>query len=681
VTPRVLHELPRPIREIENVFIPLRDGVRLAARLWLPADADTRPVPALLEAIPYRKRDFMRLRDEPMHRYFAGHGYAAIRLDLRGSGDSDGLLDDEYPPQEQQDILEVIEWATQQRWCNGRIGMTGISWGGFNALQVAAHAPEALQAIITLCASDDRYSDDAHYAGGCLLNENQIWGTVLFALNGMPPDPEIVGDRWRTMWKQRLENNRPFPALWLEHQRRDAYWKQGSVCEDYSRIRCPVYAIGGWADGYTNAVPRLLGGLSGPRKGLIGPWAHTFPHNGVPGPAIGYMQEAVRWWDHWLKDIDSGILDEPMLRVWMQEHVEPEPFHAMRPGRWVAEAAWPPNDRAPQRLHLGAQGTLEGSPQEDAWLRVSSPETTGMAGGDWCGFGTDGEAPLDQRGDDGRSLVFDSAVLTEPLEILGSPEMTLRLRSDRPVAMVTVRLNDVSPNGNSARVTFGILNLTHRDSHEHPEPLPIDQAVLVRVPLNAIAHRFPAGHVIRLAISTAYWPMVWPAPEFVTLTVSTAASVLSLPVRTPQPEDDGLEAFEPPEAAPSTSNQTPLAPPEFTRTVERDLTTNELMYHLISKGGDLESAAIARIEEIGLDLGHTVERHFCMEENNPLSARAMIFERLMMRRGSWQVRVRARTELTANIEEFRVRAWLEALEGEETVFQREWEEFIPRDLL
>lgn len=407
------HRLASPVREIENQFIPLADGTRLASRLWLPDDAETNPVPAILEYIPYRKRDFMRLRDEPMHHYYAAHGYAAVRVDLRGSGESDGILDDEYLPLEQQDATEVITWLAAQPWCDGNVGMTGISWGGFNSLQVAALRPPALKAVITLCASDDRYADDAHYMGGCLLNENQIWGTVLFGINALPPDPDLVGERWRDMWMQRLQSDQPFPALWLGHQHRDAYWKQGSICEDFSRIQCPVYAIGGWADGYSNAVPRLLAGLESPRKGLIGPWSHNFPHNGVPGPTIGYLQEALRWWDHWLKSIDTGIMKEPMLRVWMQDYAEPAPFHAQRPGRWVAEQNWPSTRIEPFRWHLSGNAALLETPDgAAATLTLCSPQTTGLAGGVWCGFGGEGESPLDQRSDDGRSLTFDSAPLT-----------------------------------------------------------------------------------------------------------------------------------------------------------------------------------------------------------------------------------------------------------------------------
>ncbi len=677
----VRSRLPRPVREIENLFIPLADGTRLAARLWLPLDAETDPVPAILEYIPYRKRDFMRLRDEPMHYYYAGHGYAAIRVDLRGSGDSDGVLDDEYLPQEQQDAVEVIAWLAEQPWCSGKVGMTGISWGGFNALQVAALRPAALKAIITLCASDDRYADDAHYMGGCLLNENQIWGTVLFGGNALPPDPLVVGDRWRDLWMARLQADKPFAAHWLRHQRRDAYWKQGSVCEDFSRIECAVYAIGGWADGYSNAVPRLLEGLEAPRKGLVGPWSHNFPHSGVPGPAIGYLQEALRWWDHWLQDIDSDIMNEPMLRAWMQDYVTPEPFHAERPGRWVAEQDWPSPDITPRHWHLNGSAGLVDNPAESTVHSFSSPQTTGLAGAVWCGFGSDGEAPLDQRGDDGRSLTFDSAPLDADLEILGTPVVTLSLRSDRPRAMIVVRLNEVAADGTSARVCFGVLNLTHRDSHEHPEALTPGEQYRVSVEMNAIAHRFSAGHSIRLALSTSYWPMLWPAPEAFSLELDTADSELCLPVRLPNENDARLPAFAEPESAGTSSTCTGLAPPSFKRAVERDLISNDVVYHLLDEGGDLGTAAVLRIEEIDLELGHNVERHFRIDEQDPLSASSEITELITMCRGDWKIRVHARSQLQATQEHFLLRAWLSASEGGKEVFVREWEEVIERDLL
>ena len=241
---KIVRELPRRVREIENLTIPMGDGVRLAARVWLPADANADPVPAIVEMIPYRKRDGTAARDAMIHPYLAGHGYACLRIDLRGSGESEGVLLYEYLEREQEDALEAIDWIARQPWCTGRVGMMGISWGGFNSLQVAARRPPQLGAIITLCSTDDRYADDAHYMGGCLLTENMTWGSAIFAHGALPPDPELVGEAWRAMWLHRLEHHHPWIGHWLDHQRRDEYWRQGSVCEDYQAIRCPVYAVG-----------------------------------------------------------------------------------------------------------------------------------------------------------------------------------------------------------------------------------------------------------------------------------------------------------------------------------------------------------------------------------------------------------------------------------------------------
>ncbi|MDX1576197.1 MAG: CocE/NonD family hydrolase, partial [Kiloniellales bacterium] len=188
---RIREDLPRAVREIETAWIEMPDGCRLAARLWLPEDAEQSPVPAILEHLPYRRRDYTRLRGDEMHRYFAGHGYAGVRVDIRGSGDSDGILEDEYLQQELDDAVAVIDWLAWQPWCSGLVGMTGISWGGFNALQVAALRPPPLKAVITACSTDDRYADDVHYMGGCLITENLEWASTMFGFNARPPDPEV----------------------------------------------------------------------------------------------------------------------------------------------------------------------------------------------------------------------------------------------------------------------------------------------------------------------------------------------------------------------------------------------------------------------------------------------------------------------------------------------------------
>ncbi|MDA0785573.1 MAG: CocE/NonD family hydrolase [Proteobacteria bacterium] len=675
----IVEDFPHPIEEIENVWIPLPDGCRLAARIWRPADANENPVPAILEYLPYRKRDLMRLRDEPMHRYLAGHGYAGIRVDVRGSGDSGGVLHDEYSRDEIDDGGAIIAWLANQPWCSGAVGMIGISWGGFNSLQIAATRPEALKAIITLCAADDRYADDAHYMGGCLINENLQWGSVLMAYNALPPDPEIVGAAWREMWLNRLEHATAFPARWMEHQHRDDYWRHGSVSEDFSAIECPVYAMGGWADGYSNAIPRLLEHLNVPRKGLVGPWSHMFPHDGQPGPVIGFMQESVRWWDHWLKGVDTGLMDEPQYRVWMQDYVPPAPTYVERPGRWVAEERWPSPRIEQRRYHINAN-RLDTQPETPANLSICSPQTTGSTGGEWCAFGVDGEMPTDQRQDDGRSLVFDTDPLNMPLEILGAPAVTLQLSCDVPVGMVAVRLSDVAPDGASTRVTYGLLNLTHRDCHAVPEALVPGRSYQVRVPLNDIAHRFPAGHQIRVAISTSYWPIAWPAPENATLTLQTSDSILDLPIRPDRAEDTSLRAFDAPERGPG-DDTVQVRPMRHIRELGRNLTTNELLHTLRNDGGEIGGASLARIEAIDLEVGRRMERRFRIGESDPLTARGDIVQDFMLRRPGWQVRVQVRVRLHSNAGNFLFNANLEAYENDDLVFSRHWDLTIPRDLV
>ena len=283
----------------------------------------------------------------------------------------------------------------------------------------------------------------------------------MFAYNSMPPDPALVGERWREMWMKRLEGSGLWLEKWLGHQRRDDYWRHGSVSEDYGAIECPVYAVSGWADGYSNAVFRLLANLDVPRKGLIGPWSHRYPHFGAPGPAIGFLQDMLRWWDRWLKGIETGIMDEPMLRVWMQDSVPPTTSYEYRPGRWVGEPVWPsPHisersyELAPTRL-VPEQETAADS--DDITVSIQSPLTVGLFAGKWCSYAAGPDLAHDQREEDGGALVFESAPLSEPLEIFGATLVELEIEADRPVAMVAARLSDVRPNDEATRVTYGFL--------------------------------------------------------------------------------------------------------------------------------------------------------------------------------------------------------------------------------
>lgn len=643
----IVADFPRAVHEIEHTLIPLRDGTQLAARIWLPLDAERDPVPALLEYLPYRKRDGTVERDSLTHPYLAGHGYAAVRVDVRGSGDSDGVLSDEYSQQELDDGLEVIAWLAAQPWCSGAVGMFGISWGGFNALQLAALRPPALKAIVTLCSTDDRYADDVHYMGGAKLVSADIgWAGFFFSDICNPPDPALVGERWREMWLQRLEKAPLFLERWLTHQRRDAYWKHGSVSEDYGAIACPVFAVGGWTDGYTNAVPRLLANLEVPRKGLIGPWAHAYPHFALPGPQIGFLQEMLRWWDHWLKGQPTGIMDEPMLRAWMTASHKPAAHHESLPGRWMAEPAWPPPGNVLRRFLLADAGlSATAAPLQPR--DICSPQTVGTKAGEWCPFGRGRDQAEDQREDDARSLVFDTPPLDAAIEILGAPVVTLELACDRPVAHIVARLCDLHPTGESLRVSYGILNLTHRDGHETPEPLVPGKRYCVRLQLNDAGAAFPAGHKIRLALSTTYWPMIWPAPEAATVTIHGGA--LDLPVRAPRPQDASL----------------PTLPEPQTATPERPTRIRP---------------GLVRLERLDLELETNGKYAFDVADD-PLGAVAETSHTEARRRGAWQVRVETSMRLTCTRESFRLQATLRASEGTIEVLSRDWDCLIPRDCL
>jgi uncharacterized protein len=653
-------DFPRAVRRIDHTWIPLADGTRLAARIWLPEDAERDPVPAILEYLPYRKGDAFARRDSHHHPYFAGHGYAGVRVDLRGTGDSDGIIEDEYLPQEQDDAIEVIAWLAAQPWCTGAVGMIGISWGGFNGLQVAARRPPALKAVISMCASDDRYADDVHYVGGCVLAVDMLpWAATMLTGNALPPNRATVGDGWRATWLERLERTPPFVERWLSHQRRDDYWRQGSVCEDYAAIEVPVYAVGGWADGYSNAIARLVEGLPGPRKGLIGPWSHAFPQDGEPGPTIGFLQECVRWFDQHLKGIETGIMDEPRLRLWMQEPVAPATHHAQRPGRWVSEPAWPPPDAEAWAWDFG--------PEQPIAHR--SVESTGIDAGAWCADGGHGDWPGDQRAEDERSLTFTSSPLEEPIEILGFTEVELAIEVDRPSVFVVVRLCDVDPDGASLLVTRGVLNLDHRDGHAEREPLVPGRRYDVTVRLDAIAQRVPAGHRLRVAISTAYWPWVWPVAEPVTLTLH--AGRLQAPIRPPR--DEQLRAFGPPEWAAPLEVET-IEPGRTWRTHTHDEATgaHELRF-------EWDVGGHRRLVDSGIEMDDTHVTTYRIVDGDPLSASVRVQCGSALGRGAWRTRVHTDSEMTATAAEFVVRHRLDAYEGDTRIRSRSWTLAFPRD--
>jgi uncharacterized protein len=660
------------VQVIENEWIDLPDGVRLAARIWLPDDAAARPVSAILDWVPYRKSDGTAIGDAAWGTYFAGHGFAFVRIDLRGSGDSTGLLEDEYTDQEQQDAERAIEWIADRSWCTGSVGMIGVSWGGFAALQLAARAPAALRGVVAIHASDDRYSDDVHYIGGCVsAMDMPQWATSMLAYVNQPPDPVVAGDGWRSEWHRRLDGASLFIDPWLGHQRRDAYWRQGSACERYEAIRCPVYAVGGWSDGYRDMVLRVVEHVSAPVRGLIGPWGHTSPEHGAPGPAIGFLQECVRFFATSLDGVANGFFERPRLISYLQEPVAPTGSYDVRPGRWVADPTWPSPAVFERRFALGDDGLRAAEAAVVSASRsIRGLQTTGIDGGVWCGDGSPADFGLDQRPDDGASLCWDTPPLPERVELLGNCEARLRVSVDRPQAVVIARVCDVGPDGRSTLVARGVLNLSRRDGHDRTVPMLVGEPVEVRVPMQSTGYAVPAGHQIRLAVTNAYWPLVWPSPEAGVLTVH--AGVLSLPYRGASALDAELEPFEPSETGEASASETTMLR-DGGRTVSRDLATGETTVTF-----DWHPSRV-RLVGTGTEMGEENVSTYRIVEGDPLTAVVVCRATVTLSRPGFDIRVQASTTMSCDRERFLVTTTLDAFEDGVRIHARAQTDRFERD--
>ena len=677
----VVTELPFAVVEVPDLAIVLADGCRLSARLWRAVGAGTEVlrVPAVLEYIPYRKRDGTLPRDELMHPYVAGHGYACVRVDMRGTGDSDGLMDDEYTAQELSDACEVIAWLAAQDWCSGAVGMMGKSWGGFNCLQTAWLQPPALKAVISVCATADRFGGDIHFKGGCLLGENFGWGAVMLSYSSRPPDPALRDD-WREVWLARLEAEPWLAPRWAALQARGDYWRHGSVCEDYARLAVPVLIWGGWADGYMNTVAELVEHAAA--KGIVGPWGHQYPHTAVPGPQVGFLDEAVRWWDRWLKGLRNGAEDDPAYRVFMMTSQAPDACAAVRAGHWVAERAWPSPRVSRQVLRLGVAGAAVGdvtSPtppvgylgREEAGpfsVRVATPQHLGMAAGEFFPMGLNAEMAGDQAADDALSACFDGEVLAGPLDLLGAARLSLVLCCDQPLGFVVARLCDVGPDGRSVRIAHGMLNLCHRGGAAAPVPMVPGEAVAVAFDLDQMAYRVAAGHRLRLALSNSYWPYLWPSPEVAVLTVT--GGCLDLPVHAGSRA--GVEWVPPPVRHAQPWAHRVLRQGRSARRVETDLLTGRVALVVEEDGGDIENL------DHGLVTGETLTERWDIHPDDPLSAVATHVWDQRLLRGDWAVRTRAWAEMTATATHLVMKAHLTAWQGDAVVFDRAWDDSVPR---
>jgi len=664
----------RGFTTIENQWITLKDGTRLAARIWMPDGAESDPVPAVFEFLPYRKRDGTCLRDESTYPVFAAAGIAGVRVDIRGSGESDGVIDGEYTELELANACELIAWIAAQPWSNGSVGMMGISWGGFNSLQVAALRPPALKAVISIASTVDRYNDDIHYKNGCHLSAQLSWAATMLGYQSRSPDPALVGARWKEMWLERLEHEPFFMEEWLSHQRRDGFWQHGSISEDFSKVEIPALVIAGWADGYRNTPLMAVEGLGDKAKALIGPWVHKYPHFAWPKPRTDFHGEAIAWWNKWLLAEDSGIDRLPQTRAYILDAIRPAPRRDFDPGFWVAKDVWSKPEM--QCFYVEQFGKLtEGmpipqAPEHAVYLR--SPLDTGTSSGEYFTLKPDAEMALDQRSDDAGSLTFETVPLACDHDYLGRPVLTLALRTQAETGNLCARLVDVHPDGTATRVAFGVINLTHRDGNAEPETLTPGEKVSIRLELDACGYRFRKGHRIRLAISTAYWPMILPPPEDAGVEIDIASLGLGLPllgahqkIAIPEPEN--------PDPLPKYIEH---APGVTKRQVLKDLSANRTDYRIHEDTGLFEHP------DTGLSTRQLREEVWSITPGDPLSMTGISTWTCDMRRPDWFVRTISTAKIACSASDWIISAVVTAYEGDAQVFEKVFAEMrIPRDLM
>lgn len=641
-----------PVKIDRKAGVVMADGTRLALTLYLPDAPGDGPFPAVLESLPYRKDDDCFDRDYQTYTYLAERGIAGVRIDIRGTGASTGIIANEYVAQEQRDNLAVMEWLEAQPWCDGNLGMWGISWGGFSALQAAMLRPRQLKAIVAMHATHDRFACDVHYTGGSLHAAEQLdWPGSMVTTNALPPDPDIFGDGWMEEWMHRLESTPQWPFEWFRHQRRDEFWLHGSPCADYGSISCPTLLVGGWLDGYVDGMAALAQNLTCPTRTIIGPWGHERPATAT-APTLDHFDLMARWFGHHLRGDDNGVMEDlPPVAVYVRTEL-PNDRDTVG-GFWRAEQTWPPadgHDRVLELQSLDHDATTWAGPQ---WVGAHAPFW------DRGGFGS-GES----TDDDAVSMCFDTAPLPEAMEILGTPVLEATVISDQDVGLIAVRLLAVDPEDEAHLICRASRNLAFpHDLSDPAEPVP-GRPIEVSVPLWATSQVIPAGWRIRLAISGADFPIVWPPGKAFTLTIDPTRSRLVLPVVSERGEDRLLD-WEPARHAPD-------SPVEITRSHSAWSVTKE------------DGSAVYRMERGGTETQPTLTYDtdqwwtVSVDEDDPATTTAHTFSRSSLRRPGWDVTTEGSIHIESG-ESFVIGVELVARHNGEEIYRRTWDESIPRE--
>jgi hypothetical protein len=488
---------------IERDWLTMPDGVRLSVTYFMPIGNETgERFPVLLEMLPYRKDDMFYLRDYPIGMYFAEHGIVVARVDVRGTGSSEGTVPvSEYSEPELSDGVEIIGQLAMKPWSNGNVGMYGISWSGFNSLMIAARKPPALKAIIAVHSSQDLYYNDCHYIDGVFHMDP--YEVQIDTDNGAPQSTDYL------ITPQYLEERfyrEPWIFAWKRQQTDGALWQKESLREKPG-LEVPAYMIGGLLDGYRDTPTWMTESSHAPVKVEIGTWNHAWPNNGIPGPNYEWREKAVRWWGIWLNGEATGILDEPQFMVFVRDATPPSLTMEVTPGAWNC-GDWPVPGTTPTRVYPGpGHDLLAAAPGENGPHTLTYQAGAGMAAGEWWG-----ELTGDMSADDAKSLVYDSEPLTDPVEIIGMPEVHLNVSADAPLYQWTVRLEDVWPNGSVSLVSGVLINPAHRGSRLEPKYLVPGEPVNLTAKIHFTTWTFRPGHRIRLAVSNAQFPMAWPTP-------------------------------------------------------------------------------------------------------------------------------------------------------------------------
>jgi len=702
-------EVPDPVDIVFPVQFEDRQPLRLVGHYWYNARAakEGRQLPAIVEMNPYRRRDGTITVDSRMYPYFASQEYLCFRVDLQGTGDSEGVLTDEYSAEELAYCVQVIKQIATFPLCDGKIGMMGESWSALNSLMVAARddCPDNLKAIIVNCGTDDRFNDDVHYMGGAMMMDNGAWASSMWGWLSQPPDPLVVGaNRWQSMWKERIDNANFWFDPWATHQARDSYWSDTSVRNDFSKVKVPVFIMSGWEDGYKNPVETVVDGLAKIGKevtGLIGPWGHKYPFSGSPGPRMDWLPYATsQWWDRWLKDkkpLPNTTL--PQMTVWLGDSREPRNATDFTDrGKWVAEDADWEKRVEDRKFYLSDSNSLAPAlPAQSSSVTGSSKLVFATNMLETSSFGTPGNDDLagDQTAADMQSLSFDSAPLESDVDCFGKPIVKLTMSCDQPIASIAVRLTEISPvTGLSHLVSYTFSNLTQRDGDQaNPTPVTPGEPFHVEIPLNMIGHTFKKGWEVRLSVSPSFFPTLWQSAQAATLTVYTGthgslpASEVTLPGRPVREKEDALVK----DLLPADARVISVNTSEYARALE-----------LRAAGFTREATLLGNCQQPGVTVTKTMDsgryryaangplkgllvdqvlrENFQMLDGDPLSYKCFTSSQTILRRagyGGWGARSKTSTEITSFQDEsgkffFRYEAkietWITGANGRERPF-------------